>query len=243
MTWLSAGAACSVDFSRPQPCDDAGVCREGFECLPNAAGLALCQECLKVELNETNCSNGRDDDCDGLRDCADDNCRDQACDDGNLCTVGDVCIAKKCEPGIPKQCNATGPCVADAGTCIPSTGLCNNPPLADGTRCAGLMDAAQVCCGGGCVNITTSLSNCGGCGTTCPGPDAGCVPLSLSGCAAEALSVGGRCVVPASLSCPIGQRREMMTGACYPGPPDAGVSCASNQNISSAQGCLPYCAY
>jgi len=43
-----------------------------------------------------------------------------ACNDSNLCTNGDMCVAGVCTPGTPKVCAATDQCHA-AGTCTQAT--------------------------------------------------------------------------------------------------------------------------
>jgi hypothetical protein len=49
------------------------------------------------------CSDGVDNDGDGLADCADPDCEAQACDDGDRCTAGDVCAAGSCAGAWPED--------------------------------------------------------------------------------------------------------------------------------------------
>ncbi len=67
------------------------------------------------------------------------------CDDGNLCTTNDFCcsrldvgppcnLERKCVGGPPVVCSALDQC-HDVGTCNPATGVCSNPPKANGTPC------------------------------------------------------------------------------------------------------------
>jgi len=56
------------------------------------------------------------------------------CDDGNACTTNDACQAGTCAGAYPVVCTALDQCHA-AGTCDPSTGVCSNPVMADGTAC------------------------------------------------------------------------------------------------------------
>jgi len=63
-----------------------------------------------------------------------------ACNDGNGCTLGDVCRGGSCRAGAPKTCRALDQCHVP-GTCSPATGSCSNPPKSDGAAC----DDGSVC--------------------------------------------------------------------------------------------------
>lgn len=56
------------------------------------------------------------------------------CDDGNACTVNDVCIAGGCTAGAVVDCVASDGC-HDTGACDPMTGQCSNPEKPTGTPC------------------------------------------------------------------------------------------------------------
>ena len=81
-----------------------------------------------------------------------------ACDDGNVCTTNDTCSGGVCVGGGTLNCDDSVPCTSDscnpgsgcvhaptvctpldqchdAGTCDAATGVCSNPPKADGTVC------------------------------------------------------------------------------------------------------------
>ena len=67
-----------------------------------------------------------------------------ACDDGNKCTVKDVCAAGKCAPGTVMACNDGNACTAD--TCAKSTGKCSYKPMSEGAKCAdGSICTVGVC--------------------------------------------------------------------------------------------------
>ena len=61
------------------------------------------------------------------------------CDDGNLCTVDDVCTNGMCV-GTPKECVATHACAMSIG-CNPSSGRCEQEPAREGQAC----DDDNVC--------------------------------------------------------------------------------------------------
>jgi hypothetical protein len=56
------------------------------------------------------------------------------CDDGDKCTQTDTCQAGVCSGANPVPCVASDACHV-AGTCVPATGACTNPPAPDGTSC------------------------------------------------------------------------------------------------------------
>ncbi|MFO0755921.1 MAG: DNRLRE domain-containing protein [Byssovorax sp.] len=57
-----------------------------------------------------------------------------ACDDGNACTLDDVCQGGACVAGGNVACAPIDACHV-AGTCDPATGACSSPTAADGTSC------------------------------------------------------------------------------------------------------------
>ncbi len=75
-----------------------------------------------------------------------------SCDDGNLCTVNDVCQSGVCTPGTAIVCSALDQC-HDAGVCNPSTGICSNPNKVDGTSCddGNACTQTDTCHSGVCV--------------------------------------------------------------------------------------------
>ncbi len=77
-----------------------------------------------------------------------------ACDDGDLCTVGDSCQSEVCVAGAPVTCTASDDC-HDAGACDPQTGACtaetNKPdgePCDDGDLCTVKDQCTGGLCGG-----------------------------------------------------------------------------------------------
>jgi hypothetical protein len=83
------------------------------------------------------------------------------CDDGNPCTVSDVCSGASCSGGTPRNCSDGNPCTADS--CNTSSG-CVNTPMAEHSVCGA---SYQRCCGGSCVDTRSSEAHCGGCGINC----------------------------------------------------------------------------
>jgi hypothetical protein len=66
-----------------------------------------------------------------------------ACDDGNACTATDACQSGVCVGSSPTTCVASDACHL-AGSCDPASGVCSNPPVANGTGC----DDGNACSSG-----------------------------------------------------------------------------------------------
>jgi hypothetical protein len=88
-----------------------------------------------------------------------------ACDDGSSCTATDTCQAGVCMGADPVICTPLDPC-HDAGTCNPTTGLCDDPAKADGAGCddGDLCTLADTCLSGACIGynpvMCTPLDQC-----------------------------------------------------------------------------------
>jgi len=71
-----------------------------------------------------------------------------ACEDGNLCTVGDSCLQGTCLSGVATVCDDKNPCTDDS--CNPDTGQCettnNTLSCDDGDLCT----VEDTCAGGAC---------------------------------------------------------------------------------------------
>ena len=93
------------------------------------------------------------------------------CSDGDACTQTDACASGVCTGSNPVTCTATDVC-HDVGTCAVATGICSNPPRANGSAC----DDGSSCT----TNDACSSGVCIGEGVPPPGEvDAG-VQVSLS---------------------------------------------------------------
>jgi MYXO-CTERM domain-containing protein len=58
-----------------------------------------------------------------------------ACDDGNVCTMGDTCQAGVCQPGAPFVCPSAGECFQPAA-CDPVARICRAFTKPEGTACS-----------------------------------------------------------------------------------------------------------
>lgn len=157
------------------------------------------------------------------------------CEDGDLCTVGDLCDGMgTCTPGAlcpnAGECQFAA-CVADG--CVYSQAV-------DGSSCGAAL--AERCCGGECVDISSDPSNCGGCGSACvDGQECESVELTVD-CQDAPPATSGRCRCGmADDQCPLGQ-------LCRTEPPYAG-RCAPSDAMAcdgvlvEVQLCPNYCGY
>jgi hypothetical protein len=126
-------------------------------------------------------------------------CSNPPGNDGAMCPAGTnkcnqtySCQGGTCTGSNPVVCMAKDQCHV-AGTCDMGSGKCSNPNAPDGTGCSGAATGTTcqngMCtcppntsvCNGACVNKNTDPNNCGDCGVTCAVPDAGGLPMCVSG--------------------------------------------------------------
>ncbi|MFT3711404.1 MAG: hypothetical protein QM817_27540 [Archangium sp.] len=252
---LTSGCTLLTQFDpNSQPCDSAGECLAGYACIDKickstdggfvstdggtgggvGGGTGGGGGCA---TRETNCGDNVDDDCDGSKDCLDSDCNAQACNDGDPCTVGDVCSGTTCTRGTAKQCTTPpSPCQQTVGVCEAGTGRCIHANLADGTSCGSRL--SDRCCLGTCVNTTSVTGNCGGCGLSCATGQL-CQSINQSTCAMEPIDTSGRCSCGTGAPCPMGQTCGT-SGFCVP---TAATQCAPGQTVAMMSGCQAYCRY
>ena len=125
-----------------------------------------------------------------------------SCNDGNLCTTGDVCQPDGRCQGTPIPCVASDQCHV-AGACDPATGQCSNPPAAAGTPCddgnacttGDVCDGAGACAGTTAANTTACTTGGGGTGICCRGA---CLDYIVSAdtpcCVSDGCGSGSSCV-------------------------------------------------
>jgi hypothetical protein len=95
------------------------------------------------------------------------------CDDGSACTATDTCQSGVCTGIIAVVCTASDQC-HDVGSCNPSTGLCSNPPKANGSACddADACTQSNTCQSGVCIGanpvVCTASDQCHVAGTCSP---------------------------------------------------------------------------
>lgn len=119
------------------------------------------------------------------------------CNDGNPCTVKDICNKGACEGSAAAPCDDANPCTVDS--CSPQTG-CSNLPLNgpacnDGSACT----AADTCLLGNCVGQTvacpTSKVDTDNCLAAYCDPKSGCTTVTT--CPALHACTAGLCLTSA----------------------------------------------
>ena len=151
-----------------------------------------------------------------------------ACNDGSLCTQSDTCQAGACVGASPIVCTAQDQCHV-AGTCDPATGVCSNPPKADGAVCDDGDHCTQldVCltgiCAGGDPVVCAPLDGCHVAGACDPATGVCSDPLAADGTGCDD---GNGCT----------QTDACLAGACVGSNP---VVCRASDQCHSVGTCDP----
>ncbi|MGE0788959.1 MAG: MopE-related protein [Sandaracinaceae bacterium] len=180
--------ACTDDLPVGSSCDEAsdcasGACVDGSCCMPGTAGC----NCPGGDT-EASCSDGADNDCDTMVDCADPDCASMACGGGRTC-MGSVCTCpggnneSACMDGGDNDCDtlvdcldpdcANDPCGTNGRICLGSTCGCpggsTESSCADGVDndCDGMIDCADPNCAARSCGSNGRV--CSGTSCTCPG--------------------------------------------------------------------------
>ncbi len=169
------GDLCTTgDHCQVGACIGAGmlVCNDGNDCtddlceaevgcqfVPNADSCALGSKCTVDDYCQGGvCHPGEPVVCDDENPCTVDLCKPASgcastptsgpCEDGDMCTISDLCLNGGCQPGEPRNCNDGNLCTDDS--CDPQVGCLHAPnqaPCDDGDPCT----QTDTCGGGGCV--------------------------------------------------------------------------------------------
>jgi hypothetical protein len=180
-----------------------------------------------------------------------------ACNDGNACTQTDLCTGGACAGGNPVICVAIDSCHV-AGACDPSTGVCVNPVVPNGTACndGNACTQTDVCTSGVCVGgnpVACAASDAchvsGTCDPTsgvCSNPSApdGTACNDNNACTQSDTCVTGACVganpvtCAASDACHVAGTCDPTSGVCSnPSAPD-GTACNDNNACTQSDTCL-----
>jgi len=109
-----------------------------------------------------------------------------ACDDGNPCTLTDTCQAGTCVGSNGTVCTASDQC-HDPGACNPATGVCSNPPKANGASCndGNACTQTDTCQSGTCTGSNpvscTASDSCHSAGACDPATGACSSPAKANG--------------------------------------------------------------
>ncbi|MFH1530008.1 MAG: hypothetical protein ABIK09_04630 [Pseudomonadota bacterium] len=164
---------CKVDLDSPIDCPEAvgsaapcldpacdpetGACgfaeaNEGFPC-DDGDPCTIADGCEKGE-----CISGIPVNCNDGNPCTDDSCvpgvgclntpNGAPCEDGDICTVGDTCIAGECDHGPQIACDDGNPCTDDVcDSAVGCVHTANEGPCEDGNLCTEM----GVCAAGACT--------------------------------------------------------------------------------------------
>ena len=195
---LADAAICSDGSTQACTTTHPGVCNTGQQTC-SSAGWGPCVATIQPGSQQEVCGSTKDEDCDGKTDTADLDCP--------------ACTDKK-QNGDETDVDCGG------STC---------PACAAGKQCKAAKDCATGlgCCNGTCTSLSTA-SNCGACGTVCPGVTA-CTSGKCT-CPSKMVKQGSACVedfngaAPASgwtwsqnKSCPYAGCTSTATGATCKG--------------------------
>ena len=170
-----------------------------------------------------------------------------ACEDGDPCTFGDLCVQGLCVPGPAIVCNDGNPCTVEE--CAPPTGCVATPasgPCDDGDACTvGEACVAGACAGGaplpcddGDPCTTDSCSKVGGC-THAPATGGPCDDGDA--CTSLDLCVAGAC--EGQLPTPCGDGDPCTQDLCDPAlgcswAPADGVPCTDGDPCTGPDLCV-----
>jgi hypothetical protein len=212
------------------PCDDQSLCTladscQGGVCEGDAVVCTALDQCHDPGVCEPmtgECSNPEKTDGTG-------------CDDGDLCTVTDMCIVGRCVGSDPVVCQPLDACHL-AGVCDPATGECSNPEKENGTECedGDLCTRSGSCEAGTCVGgdsvVCSPLDQCHVAGTCDPATGQCSNPAAEdgTGCDDESLCTladrceAGACVGDAVVCTPPTDCHEV--GTCDPATGECSVA-------------------
>jgi hypothetical protein len=143
------------------PCDDGDLCTRRDACV---AGACVGDDPVACSASDQCHETGVCDPVTGT--CSSPSKVDGApCDDGDLCTRRDACVAGACVGGDPVACSASDQC-HETGVCDPATGRCSDPSKPDGTPCndGAYCTVADACDAGACVGVSR---DCGALAAPC----------------------------------------------------------------------------
>ena len=179
-------------------CDDANKCTTVDTCAGGTCGGSTPLDCDDKNPCTT-------DSCAALTGCVHENLVKTTCDDGQVCSINDVCNDGVCS-GSVNGCSDGNPCTND--TCVDGAG-CSNPANTaacdDGNACTtGDVCAGTQCVGGGATNCDDGEA----CTSDACDPSAGCFHTNLDGvctdgnpCTGGDACAGGKCVSAGATDC------------------------------------------
>jgi hypothetical protein len=179
-----------------------------------------------------------------------------SCNDGDGCTLNDVCQADGSCAGAPVVCAAIDQC-HDAGVCNPATGVCSNPakangaPCNDGNACTQSDSCQNGVCTSGAPMVCTASDQCHDAGV-CDAQTGQCTnPPKADGaacddgdaCTQTDICQGGVCIGTNPVGCPaLDQCHDVgtcdpTTGQCTNPPKADGAACGDGDPCTTNNTC------
>ena len=226
-----------VSLANAVTCSDGNACTAGDTCKDGACASGQAVECVDANPCTTDvclAASG----CQHLANKA-------ACDDGDACTVQDVCADSKCVAGEPQTCADGNPCTDDA--CEPAKGCTHvnsEKDCDDGNKCT----LEDHCLAGNCVPGKAPACDDGNpCTTATCDPGQGCQNLANAlpcsdgdACTSADKCAGGACTAGAAVACSDGNGCTADT--CKPASGcvflATAVTCTDGNACTVADACL-----
>jgi hypothetical protein len=206
-------------------CDDGLFCTVGDVCDNGTCSGSTLRDCSSLD---TTCTNG-------VCNEASDACQPQpvnnggTCNDGQFCTVGDVCSNGTCAGPTPRDCSAfDGTCTS--GVCNETTDACQAAPANEGGTCddGQFCTVGDACDNGMCVGPTPR--DCSAQTSACA---TGVCNEGANACQAQAANEGGGCPDDGILCTLV----VCDTGACVHPFRTAGAGCDDGQFCTATDTC------
>lgn len=238
-TACAGGATISCADSNPctlDSCDTQTGCTHSFAQAPCDDG----DPCTVLEYCQFGqCTGGKKMGCKDANPCTDDSCflglgclympNSAPCDDGDACTVGDICDASKCAGTLQGICDDANLCTADA--CNAKTGDCSHTVLV-GLLC----DDANPC---SATDQCDAKGLCKGAGNSCDDGNActtdACDPAKSGACLHTAVDCNDKrpCTLDTCLAVGGCQHALTLGVAC-----DDGNACTASDTCQGANSCV-----
>ncbi len=141
------------------------------------------------------------------------------CDDGNPCTVTEICQSGQCSGGVAVNCNDGNPCTEDS--CAPGDG-CSNVPNTSACEDGNVCTAGDICSDGICkAGNPVSCDDGNVCTADSCVAGKGCVHEAVAGACSDANEctqgdhcAAGKCVFDSAVTCDDGN--GCTTDSCNP---------------------------